>query len=408
MPRIAVAVLVSLSFVAVQAADWPRFRGPANNGISEEKNWLGEWPGGQPKQVWKKNVGVGFSSMAVAGGRIFTMGHDGRKKGEDRIVCLDAETGNELWRHAYPQGLLDRYYEGGSSGTPTVDGGRVYTLSKFGNAFCLDAETGKVIWTRDLGGALGLEVPEWGFAGAPLIEGDLVIYNAGTAGVALNKATGADAWISGKEAAGYGSPVAFTHGGRKAVALFAMKDLIAVEPATGKELWRFPWKTKYDVNAADPAMAGDMVFISSGYGKGGAALKLGDGAPKQLWFSDDVRAHMTSPIIIDGHVYVVDGNGDDDGSRLKCVELATGKLKWESPATKTGVLTASDGKLIWVNGTGELRVVEASPAGYKELARAQVIGGKIWAAPVLANGRLYVRNWKGDVVSLDLKPAKVG
>lgn len=393
-----------VSSLSTTGADWPRYRGPNHDGIAPEKDWLGAWPGGQPKQVWKSNVGVGFSSVAVVGNRVYTMGHDGAKEGNDRIVCLDASTGKELWRKTYPQKLHALYYEGGTSSTPTVEGGRVYTLSKFGNAFCLEAETGKEVWARNLAADLGLKVPEWGFSGSPHLEGNLVILNAGDFGVALDKATGRDAWVSGKGASGYGTPVPFQHAGRRALAIFAAKSVVAIEPASGKELWRFPWETQYDVNAADPVIQGDLMYLSSGYGKGGAGVKLEGAQPRQLWFNKEIKAHMASPILIGDHIYGVDGSGGE-ASTLKCLDLKTGTVKWVSPKAETGSLTAADGKLIWVTGKGELVVVKATPEKYEEVVRAQVTSGKIWAAPVLANGRLYVRNWKGDLVCVDVRSA---
>lgn len=398
------AGLSLLCAVSLSAGDWPRFRGPAADGISTEKGWFGSWPGGQPKRIWKSNVGVGFSSMAISDGRLFTMGHNGRKEGgEDNIVALDVATGRELWRHTYPQALEDHYYEGGTSGTPTVDGARVYTVAKSGHALCLDAATGKVIWTQELAGGLGMKLPEWGFAGAPLISETVAIYNAGDAGVALDKATGKQVWAGGKGSAGYGSPVPFSIEGQQAVAIFGLRHVIAVDPSTGRELWRHQWKTQYDVNAADPVIAGDMMFITSGYGTGGSAVKFTKSSTREVWKNKAIRGHMQAPILIGGYVYGVDGNGGDDDSKLKCVELATGKVAWESPKAETGVLAAADGKLIWVTGRGELVVVKADPSKYDEISRAQVTGGKIWATPVLSNGKLYVRNWKGDVLCLDVK-----
>jgi len=387
-----------------RGADWPRFRGPAADGISQEKEWLGAWPGGQPRQVWKGNVGVGFSSLVVAGGRVYSMGHNGRKEGGlDSVVCLDAATGRELWRQSYPQALADHYYEGGTTGTPTLDGNRLYTIAKSGTVHCLDAAAGTVLWKRELAGELGAKVPEWGFSGAPHIHGNLVIFNAGEAGIALDKATGKQAWSSGKGSAGYGTPVPFKAGETEALAIFGLKHVIAVEPSTGRELWRHPWKTKYDVNAADPVVAGDLMFISSGYGTGASAIRFTATSAKEVWKSQVLHAHMQAPVVIGGYVYGIDGDGGDGDSRLKCIELATGRLAWESPKAETGVLSAADGKILWVTGRGELIVVKASPEKYDEIVRAQVAGGKIWTAPVLSNGRLYVRNWKGDILCLDVR-----
>ena len=402
--RLALATLSVLTTSALFAADWPRFRGPAANGISEEKDWLGAWPGGSPKSLWKANVGVGFASMVVADGRLVTTGHSGQKKGgEDTITCLDVATGKVLWKHSYPQELAPHYYDGGTSATPTIHDGRVYAVAKSGLVHCLELASGKVVWKKDLAGEVGLKVPEWGFAGAPHIHGKLVILNAGAAGIALDRATGEVAWMSEKSSSGYGTPVPFKAGGRDALAIFTLRHVVAVEPDTGKELWRHPWKTQYDVNAADPVVSGDLMLLTSGYGTGATGIRFGADKASQVWKNTELRAHMQAPVASGGFAYGIDGEGGEKDSRLKCIEIATGKVVWQSPQAETGVLSAADGKLIWVTGSGELVVVKMDPSKYDEVARAQVTGGRIWSAPVLANGRLYVRNWKGDVVCLDVK-----
>lgn len=387
-----------------QAADWPRYRGPQFNGISSEQGWLGTWPGGAPKQLWKQNVGIGFSSMSVAGGRLYTVGNDGRKKGgKDTVYCFDATTGSEAWRYAYDQNLDDKYYEGGPGATPTVDGDRVYVVGRHGTVVCLDAAKGTELWKRDLHKDLGLEIPEWGFNGSVHIDGDRAILNAGTHGLALDKKSGKELWTTGKEAGGYGTPVPIRAGDQEALALFTAKTVTAIDPASGKSLWSHPWKTSYDVNAADPAVSADKMFISSGYGSGGAGLEFSKSAVRELWRNKEIAAHMASPIAIGSHVYGLDGSGGDKNSRLKCLDLASGKVLWTSPQGATGSLAAAGDKLLWVTGSGELVIVDAKPDAYKEVVRAQVTGGKVWTPPVLSNGRLYVRNAKGDVVCVDLK-----
>ena len=401
MRQLTLSLLTFAALTATATAgDWPRYRGADSDGISTEKNWLGAWPGGQPKQLWKKNVGTGFASLTVAGGHVFTVGHSGK---QDTVHCFDAATGAEVWKHSYAHDLDPKNYEGGPSATPTVDGERVFTLSKQGDVLCLDAKTGAVIWTKNVHKEFGAELPDWGFAGSPHVEGDLVVLNAGTSGTALQKATGEKARSSGKDAAGSGTPVPFLDGGTRSLAIFGAKQVFAVEPLTGKVLWQHPWKTEHDVNSADPVVSGDVMYLSSGYGKGGAAVRFGGGKAQQVWFNKEIRAHFASPIVIGGHVYGIDGQGGDKDSKLKCLDLKTGKVLWSSPNSATGSLAAADGKLIWLTGNGELVIVAAKPDGYQELARAQVGGGKFWTAPVLANGKVYVRNAKGDVICVDVK-----
>jgi outer membrane protein assembly factor BamB len=400
-------LLATLLALDVVAGDWPRFRGPDQNGISQEKNWLGAWPGGQPKQLWKKNVGTGYSSMSVAEGRLYTMGN---AKDTDTLYCFDAQTGEEIWKVSYPQKLDPKYYEGGPSATPTVAGGRVYAISKQGEVRCLEAATGKEVWVRNVRKEHGLVDPEWGFAGSPLVMGDRVFLNAGSHGIALETSKGDTVWVSGTAASGYSSPLPFDFNGQPALAIFAAKALVIVDTKSGKELSRFPWETMYDVNAPDPVIVGRDVFITSGYkflegpgtGASGALVRPKAGKAERLWHSREIASQLSTPVLIDGHLYGLSGNGDRPG-HLRCLDAKTGEVKWSSPEADMGNLIAADGKLIWVTGKGELVVVKASAAGYQEVARAQVTGGRNWVEPVLANGRLYVRNSKGDVVCVDVK-----
>jgi len=392
-------LLAGLMAWNAHALDWPRWRGPDLNGISKETGWLATWPAEGPKQLWKANVGIGFSSIAVSQGRAYTMGNQAN---QDTVFCFDAETGKEVWKHTYPAKLGAQSYEGGPHATPTVEAGRVYTLSKWGEIVCLDGETGKSIWSKNVARESGAKVPTWGFAGSVLVQGDTLYVNVGKAGMALAKADGKILWNTGPEPAGYATPVPITVGGQAALAVFGSKALFALDPKTGKELWSHPWKTSWDVNAADPILQGDALFISSGYDHGGALLRLGGGAPSVVWEKKDMRNHYNSCVLLDGHLYGFDEKGD-----LRCLDWSNGAVKWSESSLKKkdqqGSLMAADGKLIALGPNGELVIAEATPAGFKPISRAQVLDGKCWTMPVLANGRLYCRNAAGDLVCLDVK-----
>jgi outer membrane protein assembly factor BamB len=381
------------------AADWPHWRGPQRNGVSAEAGWTDQWPAAGPKIAWKAKVGLGFSSFVIADGRAVTMGH---ASGQDTVFCFDAASGKELWKHSYPAELGDKYFEGGTTGTPTISGGRVYTLSRWGDAFCFEAATGKITWSKNVQQEIDVRVPDWGFTGAPLVLDGRVILNVGDAGLALDAATGKIVWKSANEDAGYSTPLPFQQGGRTLVTFGNGSAYVAVNPADGREAWRVRWLTQYNVNAADPVLAGDQLFISSGYGKGGALFKLGAGEPQQVWKTKALRTQMNAAVLHDGHLYGVDGDTTEKAS-LKCLELATGAEKWSHPNFGSGGVILAGGKLLALSGTGELMVVPATPAGFKPSARAQVLGGKCWTAPVLAHGLLYARNGRGDAVCVDLR-----
>jgi outer membrane protein assembly factor BamB len=286
-----VSALAFLTLTAVSAEDWYRWRGPDLNGISKETGWSTSWPNEGPKRLWKANVGTGFSSISVSHGRAYTVGNRNER---DTIYCFDANTGAEIWKNTYPAPLDDHYYDGGPSATPTVDGDKVYHLARRGGLFCLDAATGNVLWSKNLHGELGVKIPEWGFASSPLVEGELLILNVGNAGAAINKTTGAVVWASGKGSAGYSSAVPFSVGTERYAVLFLRESVAAVNVKTGKELWRQTWKTSYDVNAADPIISGNEIFISSGYNKGAALLRILSNQPNVVWQNKNMRNHYNS------------------------------------------------------------------------------------------------------------------
>jgi outer membrane protein assembly factor BamB len=378
--------------------DWPRWRGPDLNGISQETGWSTAWPKEGPKQLWKADVGMGFSSISVSQGRAYTMGN---KNDQDTVYCMDAVTGKEIWKHTFKEPLDPHYYEGGTSGTPTVDGNTVFTLSRKGNLFSFNAINGEVQWSKNIAKEFGLEIPEWGFAGSPFVEGNLLVLNAGTQGIALDKKTGKVAWNTGKSASGYSTPVLMDARGRRAVVLFGGQHIAAVELDNGKEIWTFPWKTSYDVNAADPIIAGEKMFVSSGYRTGGALLDLAGGRPSVVWKSQNMHNQLNASVLIKDHLYGTSGQNGHAGD-LRCVDFNTGEVKWKEGSAGLGALMAADGKLIVLGEKGELIIAEATPEKFKPLARAQVLGGKCWTTPVLSNGRIYCRNAQGALVCVDV------
>ena len=404
------ALLAAVVVRPASAEDWPRWRGPDLNGLSKERGWTTAWPKDGPKQLWKASVGIGFSSVAVAGGRVFTMGNSDNL---DTVYALDAATGAVVWRHSYKCVLDPRFYEGGPSATPTVDGDRVYTLSKRGQVFCFDAATGKIAWQKNVAEELGVKLdmddqaPWWGFAGSPLVRGDLIILNLASDGTALNKKDGTVVWSNGKGLAGYSTPLPFRQNGRDLIALAGAQSIVAVSEKDGKELWRFPWKTSYDVNGADPILSGDKLFISSGYGHGCALLELKADGFTKLYENKIMKNQFNPSVLINGHLYGIDGNAGGKDAGLRCIDLATGTSKWFEKSIGSGALMAAGNKLIVQGDKGELVIAEATPEAFKPLARAQVIGGKCWTAPVLANGRIYCRNAKGDLVCVEVRGGPV-
>jgi len=382
-----------------RANDWYRWRGPNDNGISTETGWQTQWPAEGPKRLWKASVGRGFSSMTTSHGHVYTLGNDGDKT--DTVWCFDATTGAVVWKHSYPCPLDPKFYEGGTSSTPIVDDDRVYSISRKGDLFCLDAADGKVIWSKNLPKEIGCEPPTWGFAGSPFVYHDLLILNVGSAGLGLNKKTGAVVWQSGKGVSGYSTPVAFNACNFDLIAFAASQNIVAVHPENGKVMWSYPWKTQYDVNAPDQIVFGGKMFVSSGYGHGSALLGIMDAQPKLIWQTKEFRNHINSSVLWKGFLYGMDDISNQQYA-LKCVSWDTGEVKWSEPKFGKGALMIADGKIIGLSDKGMLYVIDPSPEGFKPISQAQVLGGKCWTTPVLSNGRIYCRNWKGDLVCLDV------
>lgn len=383
--------------VSAPASDWPQFRGPERNGISAEDDWTHTWPTEGPKKLWSAKVGTGFSSLSISGGKLYTQGND---QDQDSVTCLDAVTGAPAWRHTFASKLDPKYYAGGPSSTPTVHDGAVYTLSKSGQIFCLDAATGAVRWSHLLADDK-LKPPTWGFASSAVVVDDLVLFNVGKAGLALKRGDGSVAWTSGEGLPGYASPVPFTRDGAQLVAMFGTDTLRAVEVASGKLRWELPWKTNYGENSPNPLITADALLISTGHGLGTSWFTLGEtGGPTLRWNNTALGNHLNTSVLRDGHLYGFDGRVNKDAGHLGCLDVATGKELWSAPLR--GSLILAGKRLVIITLTGELVIASAEPDAYRELARAQVLGGTCWTAPVLSTGRIYVRNAKGDLACLDV------
>ncbi len=405
--RIPLLSLIALGLFGVlanpAAGDWSHWRGPDLNGISSETGWLAKWTDDGPKRLWKAEVGTGFSSVSVANGKVYTLGNSGRGRGEekDTVFCFDAATGKAIWSHAYEAKLDPKYYVGGPSSTPTVNGDRVFTLSKRGLLICFGADDGHVIWQKNVAEETKAKRPTWGFAGSPLVSGSTLYVNVGSHGMALDKKNGKILWSTGRESSGYSSFVPHVRDGKRELVTFAYKEIVAVDPKTGSVLWSYPWETKHDTNSADPILIGDKVFISSGYDRGCALLQVDGNQVRKLWENKNMRNHFNPCVLIDGHVYGFDGN--TGRAKFKCIELASGKVQWEEGSFNGfGAVQAIGKKLLIISNQGELVVAEADTGEFKEISRAQVTGPKCWTTPVLSNGRIYCRNSRGDLTCLDV------
>ena len=381
--------------------EWPQFRGPTRDGISTETAWSHAWPPEGPKRMWGAKLGNGFSSLSISGGRLYSMGN---AEDQDSVWCLDALTGAVIWRHRYACKLDPKYYPGGTSSTPTVFAGAVYSLSKAGQLFCLDATTGAVRWAKNITADFGIKPPTWGFASSALIRDHLLLLNVGKAGVALDRDTGAVVWNSGDGACGYASPVPYTLAGKNYLALFGGDAMRGVDLESGVIRWTYGWKTEFGENSPDPIFTDCKLFITSGHGAGSALVDLGTGGdPTLLWHNSDLGNHIAASVLTRGHFYGFTGRVNHDDGGFGCVDAATGVTNWYIPNMRGSLILAGD-RLLVLTLQSELVVVAVDPAAFRELARAQALGGVSWTAPVLLQNRVYVRNGKGEMACFDVSP----
>ncbi|MCC6417236.1 MAG: PQQ-like beta-propeller repeat protein [Gemmataceae bacterium] len=397
-------VAVLLAPVCVSAADWPNWLGPNHNGSSPEKGLLVQWPAKGPKILWKVPGGEGYSSVVVAGGRAVTLVQRGT---EELVLTLDAATGKELWQTKIAPNFKNAYGNGPRS-TPTLDGAHVYAQSVSGPVVCLEAASGKEVWRRDLLKEFGAKNITWGLSASPLVDGDLVLVIPGAKGAgvaALDKRSGKTVWQTGDDKAAYASPVATTVGGQRQIIFFTAPGLLAVEAKTGKELWRIPWETEYDVNICTPLIIGDLMFVASGERVGSALFRLkAQGKPEVVWASKGKGGKLTTywanAVHLDGHLYGLSGEFDKQID-LNCVDLETGALRWSQKKFGKAAITLAQGHLWIVTKTGDLVLVHANPKGYLEVARVRNLLGDNRTVPTPANRRLYLRDLR-NIYCLDI------
>ncbi len=388
-------LVVFIASTRAAAADWPAWRGPNRDGVSTEAGW--EAPAAQPKVLWQQSIGVGFSSVSVAGERVYAMGN---ADGNDTVWCLKADTGTPVWRYDYP---CDKGSYPGTRMTPTVDGDMVFTLSREGHIHGLNAKTGTLVWAKHAKEDFGVkeEPARWGLSCSPLVVGDLLVFDLGKV-LAFKKADGALAWQAGDDAPGFSSPVKFKLEGKEYLTSFNVSGLVLYDLETRLEAARYPWKTRFDVNAVTPIVAGNAIFISTGYDRGCTLLKFDGKSLKPVYEHKEMRNHVNNCVLVDGHLYGFDGQQGASGA-LKCMELETGKIKWSQKGLKVGALMVAGGRIVAMLDGGELLIAEASPAAFTLLTRVKVLGGQCWTYPVFCGNRIYCRsNEQKELICIDV------
>lgn len=391
------------------AADWPQFLGPHRNGLSSETGLLKVWPASGPKEVWRVKGGVGMSGLAIRQDRLVTLV---QKDGRQFALALSPQTGKKLWETGIGPAYSNRMGDGPRA-TPAIAGDMLYVFTGEGALLGLKTSDGKQIWRREVVSELKGEPAEYGMACSPLVTADLVIVTAGVPGAAVaayRQATGELAWKTGDDTAGYSSPALLNVGGKAQIVAFTGKAAVGLSPATGTELWRYPFETDFDCNIATPLEFQGQVFISSGENHGSALLSLkpaGEGFEvKETWTSfgpsSVMRNEWQTSLLMDGVIYGMDNvGGAGPVTNLNCVDMTTGKRLWQQPRFGKGNMIAADGKLWMAMQSGELVVAVANRSKYEELGRTKV-AGTTRTAPALAGGLLYLRD-NSDIICLDVR-----
>lgn len=389
----ALFILLLAAAAAARADDWPQWRGANRDGRSAEKGLLKPWPADGPPLAWKaEGLGAGYSSVTVSQGRIYTLG---QREDTTFVFALDAATGKKLWE-AQAGGSFRERRGDGPRGVPTVEGDKLWAVTADGKLVCLETKTGKAVWTADFVKQFGGEIPHWGYSESPLIDGDRVIVTPGGRGhsvVALDKNTGKLIWKSQSEPAAYSSPMLTTTGSVRQVVVFTAEGVMGVRADNGELLWRYNKVANNVANVATPVISGNYVFVSSDYGTGCALLKLeasGPGGVKatEVYFSREMKNHHASSILHNGHLYGF------SSAILTAMKLEDGSVAWRDRATGKGNLVYADGHLILVGENGAVALVQIGTGAYNEISRFSLStsGRPVWAPPVLANGRLYIRD----------------
>jgi outer membrane protein assembly factor BamB len=400
----ACAGLVVLTALA-GAADWPQFRGPRRDGVSKEKSLRQSWPAKGPPVLWQANLGPGYSGPIVSGGRVVVFYRSGDK---EVVACRDAGRGKSLWKYAYPTAYEDDFGKGdGPRATPVIAGKRVYTLGAEGMLTCLTLDGGRRVWSRQVNEDYAVRKNFFGVGTTPLVEGKVVLVNVGGKGagiVAFDRATGKEVWKATDDGASYSSPVAATVDGVRHVLFLTREGVVSLDPATGKVRFRKPWRARFaaSVNAATPLVVGDKVFVSASYDTGAVLLRIKKDRAEEVWKGDHILSnHYETSVCHRGFLYGFDGR-QELGARFRCVELATGKVRWTKTGFGCGSLILAGGNLILLTETGDLALVEATPRAYREKARFSALAVPCRAPMALADGRLYLRDDK-KLLCLDLR-----
>jgi outer membrane protein assembly factor BamB len=397
----------------VRADDWPQWNGRNRDGKSADTGLLGQWPADGPKLAWKATgFGAGFSETAVVGNRLYTIGD---KDGSGWLIAASVDGGKILWtakmgKPGSPE--VQNYTFPGPRSTPTVDGDLIFAMDAWGDLVCVSAADGREKWRKNLASDFAGQVPTWGYAESPLVDGDQVVATPGGANgalVALNKATGEVKWQSKdfNDAAHYSSIVPAEIGGARQYVQLTADSVVGISAKDGSVLWKARRKGNVAV-VPTPIVAGDEVYVTSGYGVGCNLFKVtasgGKFSAAQVYANHVMVNHHGGAVEVGEYIF-----GYSDSKGLTCQKASTGASVWaEKDAVKKGSVSYADGRLYCrQEDDGTMVLVDAAPGGYAERGRFNQpdrTQDKAWSHPVIANGKLYLRD-QDLLLCYDIKAA---
>jgi outer membrane protein assembly factor BamB len=382
------APAVTESPVVQLRIDWPGFRGPNRNGIIHGVNLQTDWSASPPVEIWRREIGPGWSSFAVAEDLVYTQ----EQRGDDEVVaCYKMSNGKPVWRHRDSTRFWESNAGPGPRGTPTLSNGCLYSFGATGILNALNAIDGKVIWSRNAATDTGIKLPGWGFAASPLVLDDMVITAVAGQLAAYDIATGKPRWKGPKGRTDYSSPQLVTIDGVQQILLLSSSGVVSVSPDTGKVLWQ--QEMPLNARIVQPAMTEDGdLLINEGESHGlrrlAVSKKNGKWTVTERWTSNGLKPYFSDFVIHNGYAYGF------DGAYLSCIDLKDGQKKWKGGHYGAGqmLLLSDQSVLLILSEKGDLALVDANPEAFKELAQTPAIEGKTWNHPALVRNVLLVRN----------------
>ncbi len=418
-------VLAIILFSTAYADDWPQWGGPNRDIVWREQGIVERLPDAELlPRVWSVGVGEGYSGPAVADGRVYVTDRIPSSQ-QERVLCVDAESGAQLWKHEY----ASRYtisYPAGPRTTPVVDGGRVYTIGAMGQMYCLDTGSGDVVWQKDFESDYGTKLPIWGMAASPLVDGDQLITlvggNEGALIVSFDKATGKELWRSLEDAdVGYCPPVIYEFGGRRQLIIWHPSGISSLNPSDGKLIWKYDWYVRYGLCIPMPRKIGGQLFLTSFY-NGPVMLNVNADSASVAWKgssnserdTDGLHSIMPTPWVSKDHIFGVCSYGQlrglktDSGERIWETRQATGEGRWWN-----AFLIRHNNRFFLHNEQGDLIIAKMDADGYHEISRAKLVEPTrkvqrrmtIWSHPAFAMKSVFARNDK-ELVRVDLAQKK--